>query len=445
MIWIAPPKDNSTAMSVDEPEAPSRHPVRDEEEEVEFEDDSSDTEDDDAVPQVQPKGMSTLSFSSPSSSSSSPTSSSAATPSAAPGPPQALFLNFTSDLLPQNKKKAKPKRKAAYKVNGVNILNRNNLDSKTAIERIQRRRENHNHVERRRRDVINNTILEIAKVVPNAAQPGQKPNKGNVLKLALDYIQALQQENDKLKHLLEESPYHLQHHPQHPHSHPHPHPHAPVSQREHGARNIITPQTNASTVSSGHTPSPSAPTSPAVRLFEHRSASVPSSPKDGLPAPGGIIAPLSLPPASAFQQILPSPHHPHHPHRHPAPSAAAAAPTTAGTTPAAASPQQSTYKPLRPIMPAPQQQPQQPSPPQTQPSPRHFPPLPPHHPYHPPSAATPTLHHPHPHPHSHSSPSLLPSPASTSASPNHPSSHSPWLPPQRMTKYEKVYGNTCRY
>jgi hypothetical protein len=68
------------------------------------------------------------------------------------------------------------------------LYNRNNLDSKTAIERIQRRRENHNHVERRRRDNINNTIFELSNIVPNAAQPGQKPNKGNILKLSLDYI-----------------------------------------------------------------------------------------------------------------------------------------------------------------------------------------------------------------------------------------------------------------
>lgn len=62
------------------------------------------------------------------------------------------------------------------------------MDSKTAIERIQRRRENHNHVERRRRDNINNTIFELSSVVPNAIQQGQKPNKGNILKLSLDYI-----------------------------------------------------------------------------------------------------------------------------------------------------------------------------------------------------------------------------------------------------------------
>lgn len=109
-------------------------------------------------------------------------------------PNQSLFLNFTSDLSPHQPNKNKKKKatlnssQASYKVNGVNILNRKNLDSKTVIERIQKRRENHNHVERRRRDCINNTILELSQVVPNASLPGQKLNKGNVLKLALDYI-----------------------------------------------------------------------------------------------------------------------------------------------------------------------------------------------------------------------------------------------------------------
>ncbi|KAI8149463.1 hypothetical protein BJV82DRAFT_504378 [Fennellomyces sp. T-0311] len=105
-------------------------------------------------------------------------------------PPQALFLNFTTDLSPQMPKKKTKKRQTAYRVNGVNILNRNEVDSKTAIERIQRRRENHNHIERKRRDNINNTILQISQVVPDAGQqPGQRPNKGRVLQLALAYIQ----------------------------------------------------------------------------------------------------------------------------------------------------------------------------------------------------------------------------------------------------------------
>jgi hypothetical protein len=39
---------------------------------------------------------------------------------------QPLFLNFTSDLSPQkmSKKKPKSKKQTAYRVNGVNILNR---------------------------------------------------------------------------------------------------------------------------------------------------------------------------------------------------------------------------------------------------------------------------------------------------------------------------------
>ncbi|KAF7731564.1 hypothetical protein EC973_009328 [Apophysomyces ossiformis] len=118
-----------------------------------------------------------------------------------PPNPQPLFLNFTSDLSPQKGKK-RPKKQTAYRVNGVNILNRKELDSKTAIERLKKRRENHNHVERRRRDIINNTILELSHVVPNALQPGQKPNKGNILKLALDHIQTLQEENKVLKERL---------------------------------------------------------------------------------------------------------------------------------------------------------------------------------------------------------------------------------------------------
>ncbi|KAG0319420.1 hypothetical protein BGZ99_005114 [Dissophora globulifera] len=43
----------------------------------------------------------------------------------------------------------------AYDVGGVNILNKKPVDSKTALDKIKRRRETHNRVERRRRDCIN--------------------------------------------------------------------------------------------------------------------------------------------------------------------------------------------------------------------------------------------------------------------------------------------------
>ncbi|CEG75678.1 hypothetical protein RMATCC62417_10685 [Rhizopus microsporus] len=110
-----------------------------------------------------------------------------------------LFMNLT----PEIQKKKEPKRlTTAYKVNGVNILNRKNLDSKTVIERIQKRRENHNYIERRRRNYMNNTIWELSKVIPNACAPGQKPNKANVLKLALEHILDLQAENQAIRHQL---------------------------------------------------------------------------------------------------------------------------------------------------------------------------------------------------------------------------------------------------
>ncbi|KAG1175957.1 hypothetical protein G6F46_006439 [Rhizopus delemar] len=106
-----------------------------------------------------------------------------------------LFLHFTSEGVPEKKEKVS----RVYHLNGRNILNRKNVDSQTAIERIRKRRENHNHVERRRRERINQILSELATLVPNAAQHGQRLNKGNVLKLTLSHIKELQAENKQLK------------------------------------------------------------------------------------------------------------------------------------------------------------------------------------------------------------------------------------------------------
>ncbi|CAG8482636.1 1817_t:CDS:2 [Ambispora gerdemannii] len=108
---------------------------------------------------------------------------------------QPLFLNFTSDLAPQHmsKKKSKEKKQLQYRVNGVNILNRNSLDMQTAMERLKRRRENHNNVERKRRNNINNTIYEISLLMPTAYRSGSKPNKGSILRRAVEYIKHQQQ------------------------------------------------------------------------------------------------------------------------------------------------------------------------------------------------------------------------------------------------------------
>ncbi|CAO0798782.1 unnamed protein product [Mucor circinelloides] len=142
---------------------------------------------------------------------------------------QSLFLNFTSNPSKHKETRARLKTasakktsttssvasstspaspsatiKASVKVNGVNILNRKNLDSKTIVDRIQKRRENHNDLERRRRNCINHTISELSRVIPSQRASGQqqKLNKHSVLKSALDHILYLQTENALIKQQL---------------------------------------------------------------------------------------------------------------------------------------------------------------------------------------------------------------------------------------------------
>lgn len=280
---------------------------------------------------------------------STPTSSTSSTPTTSAKRPvtQALFLNFTSDLSPQkmSKKKTKPKKQTAYRVNGVNILNRyvellcaccfkyklisfylsnrNNLDSKTAIERIQRRRENHNHVERRRRDNINNTIFELSSVVPNAIQPGQKPNKGNILKLSLDYIKDLQAENNALKERLA----HFTSSPSHSTSISPPLSAATINTSNATTSAVVLKSVDDSMNSNfSQQQSPSAPSSPTrfIPVFNGQkthtsSASVPSSPLHTLnpimpqtkenASMNSLPPPLTLPPPR--QQQAPQQHHHH--------------------------------------------------------------------------------------------------------------------------------------
>jgi len=91
----------------------------------------------------------------------------------------------------------------------------------TPLEKKQRRRESHNAVERRRRDLINEKIQELGKLLPedmdgsgssnppelSAAMSGgsqsntkdAKNNKGVILKRSVDYILQLQQSKRDLE------------------------------------------------------------------------------------------------------------------------------------------------------------------------------------------------------------------------------------------------------
>ncbi|KAK9760965.1 hypothetical protein K7432_014500 [Basidiobolus ranarum] len=109
-----------------------------------------------------------------------------------------LFEDSIREFNPEKLYRTKESRKReSYKVHGVNILNRDDIDSKTAIERLQKRRAQHNRVERRRRDMINAAIEELAEIVPNAQQ--DRFARSNVLRLAIEYIKDLQTEAHNLR------------------------------------------------------------------------------------------------------------------------------------------------------------------------------------------------------------------------------------------------------
>ncbi|KAG0205737.1 hypothetical protein BGX28_002704 [Mortierella sp. GBA30] len=92
----------------------------------------------------------------------------------------------------------------AYDVGGVNILNKKPVDSKTALDKIKRRRETHNRVERRRRDCINQLIDELTALLPKEDGDSiSKCHRVNVLRTAVAHIQNLTRQNENLNQQLE--------------------------------------------------------------------------------------------------------------------------------------------------------------------------------------------------------------------------------------------------
>ncbi|XP_048369458.1 upstream stimulatory factor 1 isoform X3 [Sphaerodactylus townsendi] len=66
--------------------------------------------------------------------------------------------------------------------------------------RDDKRRAQHNEVERRRRDKINNWIVQLSKIIPDCSMENTKSgqSKGGILSKACDYIQELRQSNLRL-------------------------------------------------------------------------------------------------------------------------------------------------------------------------------------------------------------------------------------------------------
>ncbi|MED6292061.1 Upstream stimulatory factor 1 [Characodon lateralis] len=72
--------------------------------------------------------------------------------------------------------------------------------------RDERRRAQHNEVERRRRDKINNWIVTLSKMIPDCTMDSTKTgaSKGGILSKACDYIRDLRQSNQRLQENLKE-------------------------------------------------------------------------------------------------------------------------------------------------------------------------------------------------------------------------------------------------
>ncbi|XP_071970511.1 upstream stimulatory factor 1 isoform X2 [Engystomops pustulosus] len=71
--------------------------------------------------------------------------------------------------------------------------------------RDEKRRAQHNEVERRRRDKINNWIVQLSKIIPDCSMENTKSgqSKGGILSKACDYIQELRQGNLRLSEELQ--------------------------------------------------------------------------------------------------------------------------------------------------------------------------------------------------------------------------------------------------
>ncbi|XP_076135793.1 upstream stimulatory factor 2-like isoform X4 [Alosa pseudoharengus] len=75
----------------------------------------------------------------------------------------------------------------------------------TRTPRDERRRAQHNEVERRRRDKINNWIVTLSKIIPDCSMESKTTaSKGGILSKACDYIRELRQTNQRLQESFKE-------------------------------------------------------------------------------------------------------------------------------------------------------------------------------------------------------------------------------------------------
>ncbi|KAF9097414.1 hypothetical protein BGX23_008974 [Mortierella sp. AD031] len=129
------------------------------------------------------------------SSSSPSTSTGNSTPKASSAPKTPKVFRFEGSISSESFKTSK-----SFDLAGVNILNRKPLDTKTALDKLQRRRETHNRVERKRRDCINQLIDDLTKLLPtkHLEETTSKCHRVNVLRGAVSHIKFLNESNQAL-------------------------------------------------------------------------------------------------------------------------------------------------------------------------------------------------------------------------------------------------------
>ncbi|XP_064359594.1 upstream stimulatory factor 2 isoform X2 [Dromaius novaehollandiae] len=120
-----------------------------------------------------------------------------ADPALAPAGGQFYVMMTPQDVLPTGAQRSIAPRTHPYspKMDG------------TRTPRDERRRAQHNEVERRRRDKINNWIVQLSKIIPDCNADNSKTgaSKGGILSKACDYIRELRQSNQRLQETFKEA------------------------------------------------------------------------------------------------------------------------------------------------------------------------------------------------------------------------------------------------
>ncbi|XP_059423119.1 upstream stimulatory factor 2 isoform X1 [Carassius carassius] len=117
---------------------------------------------------------------------------------------QFYVMMTPSDVLHSASQQTLAPRTHIYTVGEHNAQKHEGFNWKMDILRTprdERRRAQHNEVERRRRDKINNWIVALSKIIPDCSIDGTKTgaSKGGILSKACDYIGELKQHNQRLQ------------------------------------------------------------------------------------------------------------------------------------------------------------------------------------------------------------------------------------------------------